>query len=303
MTDGGGAPFTEPAVLVTDAVFVVDTAVDGEPTRGKLVIGQDELALCWEGADRTEWLRIDLDRITDLEPGYVPDQYTDLFEDCVAFSFTDTDGGGIGIVEPAEASVRRLLVALLSQLLDGREALIAHPTERGSQETDEEPEIRPLYAYPYELEFDGESKRGTGTTIKFSSIIDLEEIQIYHEGSHIDALSIRHLQTVGPPLTTELRVVADRTHSLVRRILLREHYRRVRQLSEITLSPREKEFLRAVHSSRASRETTVGSVLDMPLSELTDIISLLKRKKLIRETSMHVELTQTGYMLFTHEKL
>jgi len=160
MTDGGGAPFTEPAVLVTDAVFVVDTAVDGEPTRGKLVIGQDELALCWEGADRTEWLRIDLDRITDLEPGYVPDQYTDLFEDCVAFSFTDTDGGGIGIVEPAEASVRRLLVALLSQLLDGREALIAHPTERGSQETDEEPEIRPLYAYPYELEFDGESKRG-----------------------------------------------------------------------------------------------------------------------------------------------
>jgi len=41
----------------------------------------------------------------------------------------------------------------------------------------------------------------------------------------------------------------------------------------------------------------------MPLSELTDIISLLKRKKLIRETSMHVELTQTGYMLFTHEKL
>lgn len=41
----------------------------------------------------------------------------------------------------------------------------------------------------------------------------------------------------------------------------------------------------------------------MPLPDLTDIISLLKRKKLIREMSTHVELAQTGYVLFTHEKL
>jgi len=304
ITDGGTDAITEPVSVVTDAVVIADDFADGELQRGRVVLGQEEIVFFTDTDGESEWFRFGLDSITDLAPGYIPAPYADAFTDSIAFSYRkDDEDQGTAVFEPHGTAIRRFLIALLSQILDGKDALIAHPTERGTQETDVEPEIIPLYAHPYELEFGGDSDRGTGTTIKFSSIIHLEEIRLYYEGSHHLALSIRHLQTIGPPLTTELRLVRDRHHILVKRILMWEYNRRVRKIREIALTPEEKEFLRALHDSSKSRDTALSAILDKRPDELTEMISILKNKGLIRETSSRIKLTQTGYMLFTHEKI
>lgn len=303
VTDGGTQAITEPVVLVSEAIFITDGIADGQPTRGRVVLGQDELVFVIEDSGDSEWFQVALNSITDLAPGYVPSQFQDIIDNSIAFSYSMDGSEGTAVFEPAGTAIRRFLIALLSQLLDGKDALIAHPTERGTQETDEEPELNTLYAYPYELEFGGDGQRGTGTTIKFSSIIHLDEIRFYYDGSHHPALGIRHLQLVGPPLTTELRLADSTLHTLVKRILMWEYNRRVRKIREVSLTPDEKEFLRAIHDASNTRDTTLSSVLDKRPDELTEMVSQLKEKRLIRETSSKMKLTQTGYMLFTHEKV
>lgn len=81
------------------------------------------------------------------------------------------------------------------------------------KETNEQPQKRPLSVHQYELGFGGTEERGTGTTIKFSSTIHLDDTQLFVGCDCVPGLSVRYLQTIGPALRTELRVRSDRQHS------------------------------------------------------------------------------------------
>ncbi|MXR51286.1 hypothetical protein GRX03_06665 [Halovenus sp. WSH3] len=294
--DGGTV---EKPVISADIAFVVESSSEHEPTSGRITLGTDRFVI--ESGDAS--IELDLDSLTDIAPGYAPQAYSDVFDTSVMFSYAGSRNKGILIIEPIEMSTRRFLTGLLSAILDGVPAAIAHPVERGQQETDEEPEVETLYAHPYELEFGGTGDRGTGTTIKFSSIIHLEDVQMYYEGEHVPALSVRYLQLIGPPLTTEIRLVSDREHTLVRRILMWEYNRRVEKIKRLTLNPDQEDVLRALQNSHDGRDRALIAALDKTPEELATILETLKQRGLVKETGTKLELTQTGHMLFTHEMI
>lgn len=295
-TDGG--PIAQP-VIEAEIAFVVESSAEHEPTAGHVTFGTDQFVI--ESGDTS--LELDLNSLTDIAPGYAPEEYSEVFDNSVMFSYSGSQTEGIIIVEPLEMSTRRFLTGLLSAILDGVPAAIAHPVERGQQETGEQPEVRELYAHPYELEFGGTGDRGTGTTIKFSSIIHLEDVRMYYESERVSAISIRYLQLIGPPLTTEIRLVSDREHTLVRRILQWEYNRRVRKIKRLTLNPDQKDVLDALQDSHDGRDQALIAALDKTPEELATILRSLKEEGLVRETGTKLELTQTGHMLFTHEMI
>ncbi|WP_336325379.1 CheF family chemotaxis protein [Halovenus sp. HT40] len=293
-----GGQIEEP-VLETDVGFVVESNEEHDPASGRVVLGSDQLVI--KSGDRS--VTVELESLTDIAPGYVPQAYRNVFDTSVAFSYARGNQRGIIVVEPIDITTRRFLVALLSAMLDGVPAAIAHPVERGEQETDEEPAVRDLYAHPYELEFGGTGDRGTGTTIKFSSLIHLDDRQMSYGGDRVSALTIRYLQLIGPPLTTEIRLVSDRQHTLVRRILQWEYNRRVREIKRLSLSADQEDVLRALQASHDSRDRALIAALDKTPEELAAILQTLKQEGLVRETGTKLKLTQTGHMLFTHERI
>lgn len=296
LPDGGEAVAPE---LRTEIGFVLESDTDHTPEAGVLSLGNELLSIETDSRQ----FDVELDSLTDIAPSYAPGKYRDIFDNSVAFSYTTGDSQGIVVMEPTSISTRRFLVSLLSQLLDGVPAAIAHPVERGEQETDEEPAVRDLYAHPYELEFGGTADRGTGNTIKFSSIIHLDDVKIYYENDRHSALSIRYLQLIGPPLTTEIRLLSDRQHTLVRRILNWEYNRRVRKIKRLTLTEDQEDVLRALHDSHKGRDQGLTAALDKKPEELAEILSTLKQEDLIRDSGTNLKLTQIGHMLFTHEKI
>ena len=293
-----GGQIEEP-MLETEVGFVVERTEEHDPASGRVLLGSDRLVI--ESGDHS--VTVELDSLTDIAPGYVPQAYQNVFDTSVAFSYARGEQRGIIVIEPIGITTRRFLVALLSAMLDGVPAAIAHPVERGEQETGEEPEVRDLYAHPYELELGGTEERGTGTTIKFSSLIHLDDVQMAYEGDRVPALSIRYLQLIGPPLTTEIRLVSDRQHTLVRRILQWEYNRHVREIKRLTLSPDQEDVLRALHGAHDSHDRALIAALDKTPEELATILRTLKQEGLVRETGTKLKLTQTGHMLFTHEKI
>jgi helix-turn-helix protein len=294
--DGGSV---EEPLLSTDITFVIESHGDHDPASGHLALWSDSLTI--ERGSRQ--VTVDLGAITDLAPGYVPRAYSDVFEDSIGLSYARGTERGVILVEPTTMSTRRLLISLLSTVIDQVAATIAHPVERGEQETDAEPERRLLSVHPYELEFGGTEERGTGTTVKFSSLIHLDDTQLYLDGERVPGLSVRYLQTIGPPLTTELRVSSDRQHTLLRRVLNWEYNRRVREIKRLSLDSDEEDVLVAIHSRRDGRDRGLIAALDKTPAELAAILDSLTSMGLVRESGTKLTLTQTGHMLFTHEMI
>jgi helix-turn-helix protein len=267
-----------------------------------LVLRDDDLLLFAEAEDEPLF-RLPLQDLTDLSTGYVPRAYEERFEDAIALSWAGDGDGGVVLLAPQGVSDRRFLVALLSQVVDGVRAVVVHPTRRGEQETDEEPAVERLYAHPYELEFGGSDERGTGTVIRFSSIIHVEEERIVYDNSRVPGLAIRYLRTIGPNLTTQLRPIDSDRYALLQRVVTWEYNRRVREVKQLTLTPEEKEVLRALYDASSGRDRALTATLDRSSQELTALLGRLKRKELIRQDTNRATLSRTGHMLFTLEKV
>ena len=300
MTDVKGG--TEAVVLSTEAKFAADGVDAGHPHTGMLVLRDDDLLLFAEAEDEPLF-RLPLQDLTDLSTGYVPRAYEERFEDAIALSWAGDGDGGVVLLAPQGVSDRRFLVALLSQVVDGVRAVVVHPTRRGEQETDEEPAVERLYAHPYELEFGGSDERGTGTVIRFSSIIHVEEERIVYDNSRVPGLAIRYLRTIGPNLTTQLRPIDSDRYALLQRVVTWEYNRRVREVKQLTLTPEEKEVLRALYDASSGRDRALTATLDRSSQELTALLGRLKRKELIRQDTNRATLSRTGHMLFTLEKV
>lgn len=292
-----GEEVTKPVEFSIDTRFASAAIESGRPTGGSVILGQDELLfLSRDDTGIAGFLPVSLDEIVDLAPGYVPDQFADVFDETVGIAHLDSAGDRKVVVceVPADsqwAFVQRIVAAVLS---------------------DVEVVVSDLQKYPRDVEaetflFNVENgvlrfkEPGTeyDAVLTLRRVVDVEEAKMIHEPGYETGLVISHLAANDQVVETEVRPPDDRQQNLLKRHLELHRNRKTRRAKSVDLGQDHLEVLSALYNTGEGRD--LMTIMDIDPSRLADVVTGLKRRDLVRESGAGVELTATGFLVASEE--
>jgi hypothetical protein len=293
---------TDPLSKVTDPVeFSVDTrfvAADfegGTPTGGSVILGQEELLFL----SRTDTgvagiLRISLDWIDNIVPGYVPEQLEGLFEDTVGLAY-ENDERQVVVTEIPSEHRWPFTRTLFAYVLDDTAAVVTHrPDWDGSAG----PERRTIEIGPGRLRLHPTHEAGGRVTVPLDMLVDASEGKLSGEEGYERGLVLRHLRTNGRVTTTEVRPRTERSAELLKRFLSQYRDRQDRQVQH---APLDSDALSVLESLSEDSGRSLDSMLQRDQDRITEVMNTLVESDMVVDTTDGRRLTGVGYRVVSDE--
>jgi helix-turn-helix protein len=288
---------TEPVEFSLDTRFAATGFENARPTGGSVLLGQEELLLLSRDASGiSSSLRVDLDWIANVSPGYASEQLDRVFEDTVGLAYYDEDDERrIAVIElPSEVrwdAIRMIFIGLL----DDYPAVVAHRPK----ETGRESERRQLDVEPEKLGFIYPRDERPSLTIRLSMLVDFEVGKMDSEIGYERGLTIRHLKTSGDVVRTEVRPTSETKLKLLGQYLKQYHDRQRQRVRDAALNEVERDVLDGLYTADSQQD--MFSILDTDPETLSTALTRLGRVGLLRDTNSGARLTGAGYLFASDE--
>jgi hypothetical protein len=288
---------TKPVEFSIDTRFASAAIERGRPTGGSVILGQDELLfLSRDDTGIAGFLSIGIDDIVDLAPGYVPEKLADLFDTTVGIAHLDDAGERKVVVceVPADsqwAFIQRIFSYVLTDI-----EVVASEIQQFPR--DVEGKTLRLDVEAEKLTF-----REPGTdqeaVLHLTRVVDVAETKMTHEPGFETGLAISHLGTNDQLVETEVRPTEDRLQDLLKRYLILHRNRKKRRAKSVDIGQDHLEVLRSLYNTGEGRD--LMTIIDMDPSRLTDVVTGLKQRDLVKESGAGVKLTATGFLVASYE--
>ena len=259
--------------------------VTGEPPRGRVLLGKQQLVLAADGAEA----RIPLSSVFDVQIGEVPDHLQPYFDDTVTVAYTDGDARKVVAIEGDEQHIEKFGTVLFKTLLTGTDTLVKHPSRRGGRVVDADAVRAQLGISRGGISFKTKQDR---VEIDLDTVVDVERTSRDFGSGH-PVVQFRYLRD-GEAFTTEAAIASKRLTNLLGRYV-RTRYSDVQdELEEVGVTEEEEEVLVTLYSAPG---VSLSNVVDFDPQRLTVVLRSLRDKSLIAETNDDTELTVKGQML------
>jgi hypothetical protein len=283
---------TEPTEFSVDTRLVAPNFEGGRPTGGSIVLGQHELVFLSRGVEGiSETLRVELDWIANLAPGYVPEQLEGLFEETVGIAYRDEDDERRVIVVEIPSDIRwQFIQTIFAKILDGQSAVVTHRPEEPSSTG---PEERLMDAETATLLFEGPGEHDRPIRLRLNLLLDIEEGRMTGEDGYEYGLKVHHLGSTGNPRVSEVRPTTEETKSILKRYLVHYDNRQTNKVRTATLDGAEIEILQNLYENGGGRD--LSAMLDKDQETLSTALKRLSDLDVVISGSGGKRLTGVGY--------
>lgn len=289
---------TEPVEFSIDTRLVAPGFEDGRPSGGSVLLGQEELLFLSRGASGiADYLRVELDAIVSLAPGYVPDPLEGLFDETVGIAYYGKgDERRVAVAEVPTDGQWQFAQAIYARILDGEPAVVTH---RPGKPTAIGPDEREMDATTERLWLEHPEREPVRLTL--SQFVDVAHGQMTAEEHYEKGLTVTHLQPDGELADTELRPTAERKVGILKQYLTHYDERQTQRASNAQLSVEETDILERLYDTEEGRDL-VG-ILDKDPETLSTAMERLDDLGLVHDGSSGKRLTGVGYRLVspTHD--
>lgn len=290
----GPSAVTEPVAFSVDTRFVAPGFEGGRPTGGSILLGQDELRfLSREASGVTDSLRVDLDWIVNLSPGYVPDPLEGLFEDTVAVAYHDENDERRVVVAEIPSDARWQFVQLvLASILDGEPTVVAH--QPGAPDTTDVYE-RQMNATKERLRLDDTEGDRPPLRLHLDQLVDIEQGYMTTADEYESGLTVTNLRASGDLVRTELRPIAETKLRILAQYFTHFDDRQTARAEEVTLSGEERQLLERLLDKGGGRD--VLATLDADRETLSAAMDRLVERGLVLDRPSGKRLSGAAYRL------
>lgn len=289
---------TEPTEFSVDTRLVAPNFEGGRPTGGSIVLGQNELVFFSRGVDGiSDTLRVELDWIANLAPGYVPDQLEGLFEETVGIAYRDEDDERRVIVVEIPSEIRWSFVqTIFGKILDDQPAVVTHKPDEPAHTG---PAERVMDADTTTLSLEGSGEYDQAVRLRLKLLLDIEEGRMTGEEGYEYGLTVHHLGSTGDPLTTEIRPTAEVAKTILKRYLAHYDNKQTNRVRTTTLDEVETELLQSLYEHSGSRD--ISTMLDKDPETLSEALQRLTDLDLVFNAMNGTQLTGAGYRVVSQK--
>lgn len=287
---------TEPVEFSVDTRFVAADFESGRPTGGSVILGQEELVfLSRDETGISGLLRVSLDWIVNVVPGYVPEPLEGLFEDTVGLAY-EKDERQVIVTEIPSKHRWSFTRTLFGYVLDETSAVVTH---RPDWDASAGPERRTIEIEPQRLRFHPTDDQGGRITIRLDMLVDVTEGKLTGEEGYELGLVLHYLRTNGQLTRTEVRPTSERSTELLKRFLLQYKKRQNRQIRNAPLTVEADSALESLYEN--SGGANIDSMLQRDEEEINEVMEMLVENNLVVDTTDGRRLTGAGYRLVSDE--
>lgn len=285
---------TEPVAFSVDTRLVAPRFEGGRPTGGSILLGQDELLFLSRGASGiADYLRVDLDWIVNLAPGYVPDPLEGLLEDTVAIAYHNESGDRRVVVAEIPADSQWTFVqTIFAVRLDSEPAVVTH---RPGTAAAIGPHEREMDATRDRLWLEQTDTDRSPVRLRLEQFVDVEQGPMTAEEGYEKGLIVTHLHPSGDLVDMELRPTAESNVHILREYLTHFDERQTRRARNAQLSQEETDILERLYDAEGGRD--LAGMLDKDRETLSTVMERLDDLGLVRDGSGGKRLTGVGYRL------
>jgi len=269
------------------AQFTIDTQVNPEPTKGRIVLSKKGLVLA--GNESRE--SIPLNAIFDISVGYTPPDMEDFFQDTMTIAYAKGKERHVAVIETGGDEVKRFKTLLFKAQLTGTKASVKHPARVGGRVTEAQYQPAKLRIGRGKVEF---RSKANPFTVDLSTVTHFEKQRRTVNGTSRPVLTVRHVSD-GQTVLSEFAVGSERKLNLFGRYLRLEYSEIVAETEKIDVTEEEMETLVAIYSGGSS--TSLANILGADSSYVTMILNSLREKKLVVESDDTLSLTTEGRMM------
>ncbi|MXR51817.1 hypothetical protein GRX03_09390 [Halovenus sp. WSH3] len=273
------------------AQFTVEADAIETPTKGRLVLRDDKLALA---ATADEQLVVPLSSVFDVRAGSVPNLFEPLPGTPVTVAFERDGRREVALIATDEQTVRKFTTILFKAILNGSRATVKHPAKLGGRVLGTDFRSAVLAVERERLTFE----TGEGpVVVALDGVIDFSREHRTVDGRERPVAVVDHVRT-GDTITTVTATESNRLLSILGRYLRREYDEQMATLRDLSLSEGETELLTALYST-GDRDIALASVLGIPPEEVQKRLHALHEKGLVESGEHAPVLTSTGQIVVT----
>lgn len=299
--DGGAdnpLQVTEPVEFSIDTRLVAPGFEDGRPTGGSIMLGQEELLfLSREASGISDYLRVELDWVANLAPGYAPDPIEGLFDDTVGIAYRTEDQERRVVVAEIPSDIRwRFVQTIFTKILDGESAVVTH---RPGQPTAIGPHERQMNTTRERIWLEQPAGENGPIGLRLKQLVDIEPGPMSAEEGYQKGLTVTHLQPNGELVTTEVRPTIESNVNILNQYLTHYDDRQTGRARRTPLEEGAADILEQLYDTDGSRDM-VG-MLDKDPETLASAMDHLEELGLVIDGSSGKQLTGVGYRLISPE--
>jgi helix-turn-helix protein len=260
------------------------TGIHDEPATGRILMNKRQLVV----ASDDDQLTIPLSKVADVVVGNVPPDMRDLFDDTVTVGYQNDESVETVLIEASDDTIDRFVTVLFKCLLNGTEGIVKHPARIGGRVMDTSFVPTKLAVTSGSVRFKTPSERFEITP---SSVVDFDWVERSPDGTARPTLVVKH--TDGAEIQTSL--LAPESHrevNLLSRYLRIEYGQLLSEVSDVSLSEAEKRVLVGIHTTGG--DIDFGTILNGNAARATNVLNSLRKKELVKEDDIGVELTSSG---------
>lgn len=257
------------------ADFIADIKPEGYQyaKRGRVLMTDSQLVLA---LGREKSITIDINAIQDARVGYVPDEFSEFFNDGIPLVFKQgEDTVNYAVIESTHDNIKKFGTLLFGKILNGVEGRFIHPYRTGGHLTNSDFEEMSLKIRADAVTF--RTKSGE-ETVDIGALIGLSEEEM-DINDHLQRVVKFQTHKQGTVATSVVRIEDARPrHFLIRYMQIRLG-RLTRAVEDIELTDNEEDALVGIYSGGSSVD--LAGVLGLEVDQVKSIMEELAETDLL----------------------